>query len=1204
MKNLTTFLLIISIKTILLGDVSNATTYYVSTTGSDSNPGTLSQPFATWEHGMNVLNAGDVLYIRGGTYHCSKATTSDLLCYMHDRHGTSSQPILVSAYPGEIPIWDLTNQTWTNTAASGIQASNCSYIHFYGLKIMGPRQYKASGQYPTNDWCFALSSCDHVTIENSEVSQGMYGFGLNNSTNVTFLNCDAHEMYNPYGDSQGGDPTVIHYAYGGASGFNCSGWTNTSTNILYKGCRAYWCSDNGFQTFGTDGIQNFDNCWAFDIGYREDHTTTGGDGMGFKVGPTATDKHTTIIHTLNNCLAFKNRQVGFDQNVATLSQSCIDVLYNCTAWSNGSDGFKFGDASPYIAHILKNNVGFQNGLLNADNSCCGSGWVQATNSWNGFSVSSSDFISLDPTGTDGARQPDGSLPSLNFLHLASGSKLIDAGTNVGLAFSGTAPDIDAFESGSLLTATNQPPIAKAGVDQNITLPTNTVTLSGSGSDPDGTISSYQWTKVSGPSQYTIVSPTQAQTTVNNLAQGIYLFELKVTDNAGATGKDTVQVTVNAAPANQPPTANAGADINITLPVNSATLNGSGTDPDGTIASYQWTKVSGPSQYTIVSPTQAQTTVNNLAQGIYLFELKVTDNAGATGKDTVQVTVNAAPANQPPTANAGTDINITLPVNSATLNGSGTDPDGTIASYQWTKVSGPSQYTIVSPTQAQTTINNLAQGIYLFELKVTDNAGATGKDTVQVTVNAAPANQPPTANAGLDINITLPTNSVTLSGSGSDPDGTIASYQWAKISGPSQYNIVSPTQAKTSVSNLAQGIYEFELTVTDNAGASGKDTVQVTVNAAPANQSPTANAGLDINITLPTNSVTLSGSGSDPDGTIASYQWTQVAGPSKANISSPTQPQTAVKNLNQGIYLFELKVTDNLGATGKDSVQVTVNGSTTQTRSPKADAGGNKKLTLPTNSTTLSGTGTNGSGSITTYSWKKISGPAEYTITSPTLAQTTVKDLSKGTYQFELTVTDNLGLSGKDTAQITVVAAAPPNHSPVADAGSDIFITLPTNSVSLSGTGTDADGTIASYKWTKVSGPTQFTLTSSTDAQTTLTDLVSGDYEFELKVTDNLGAVGRDTVKVIVSERLVSIAKIFPNPASSLINIQMIAATMTNNTTIRIYDAKGIVVHQENFVRQQQTMTKQISIDNLPRGVYYLEMNIDINKIMTLMFVKQ
>ena len=123
-----------------------------------------------------------------------------------------------------------------------------------------------------------------------------------------------------------------------------------------------------------------------------------------------------------------------------------------------------------------------------------------------------------------------------------------------------------------------------------------------------------------------------------------------------------------------------------------------------------------------------------------------------------------------------------------------------------------------------------QGIYLFELHVTDDNGAISGDTVQVTVNAA-TNIPPVANAGPDQTITLPVNSITLSGSGSDVDGTVVGYSWTKISGPSSYNIVNANSPGTNVTGLVQGVYQFVLTVTDNNGASGTDTIQVTVNIA-------------------------------------------------------------------------------------------------------------------------------------------------------------------------------------------------------------------------------------------------------------------------------------------------------------------------------------------------------------------------------------
>jgi hypothetical protein len=92
---------------------------------------------------------------------------------------------------------------------------------------------------------------------------------------------------------------------------------------------------------------------------------------------------------------------------------------------------------------------------------------------------------------------------------------------------------------------NNPPEAAAGTDQTITLPTNSVTLSGSATDGDGTIASYAWTKISGGAA-TITSPASASTTVTGLVQGAYTFRLTATDDDGATDFDDVNVTVNAA----------------------------------------------------------------------------------------------------------------------------------------------------------------------------------------------------------------------------------------------------------------------------------------------------------------------------------------------------------------------------------------------------------------------------------------------------------------------------------------------------------------------------------------------------------------------------------------------------------------------------------------------------------------------------------
>ena len=190
-------------------------------------------------------------------------------------------------------------------------------------------------------------------------------------------------------------------------------------------------------------------------------------------------------------------------------------------------------------------------------------------------------------------------------------------------------------------------------------------------------------------------------------------------------------------------------------------------------------------------------------------------------------------NQPPIARAGNDTAIILPIDSVTLNGSAsTDPDGTITSYKWTKVSGPVSSNIGNPDSSKTLVKSLVKGVYKFELTVTDNGGLSAKDTMQVTVNdQSQTNQPPLANAGTDQTIVLPTNNVTIDGSGSsDPDNNITSYAWTKISGPSSFNITNTNAVKTQVTNLERGVYQFELKVTDAGGLFSKDTVQITVNA--------------------------------------------------------------------------------------------------------------------------------------------------------------------------------------------------------------------------------------------------------------------------------------------------------------------------------------------------------------------------------------
>lgn len=373
---------------------------------------------------------------------------------------------------------------------------------------------------------------------------------------------------------------------------------------------------------------------------------------------------------------------------------------------------------------------------------------------------------------------------------------------------------------------NVSPTANAGTDQAIQLPTSITTLVGSGSDPDGSITAYLWTKLSGPAGGTITSATSATTGITALGTGTYVFNLRVTDNGtpGLTGNDQITVIVSAS-ANVAPTAAAGIDQTIQLPITSANLVGSGNDPDGTIASYQWTIVAGTG--TITSPTSASTTVTGLSiAGITQLKLTVTDNGGLTGSDNIIITVT--PANVPPLINAGPDQSITAPTSVVTLSGSATDPDGTISSHTWTKISGTGG-TITTAANYTTTVTGLVPDTYVFRLTATDNQSLTGFDEVTILVNPA-ININPTADAGINQTLTWPTNTTTVSASGSsDPDGTIVSYLWSKISGPATYGILGAGSVTATINGLDIGAYQFAIKVTDNSGGTASDTIGITQN---------------------------------------------------------------------------------------------------------------------------------------------------------------------------------------------------------------------------------------------------------------------------------------------------------------------------------------------------------------------------------------
>ncbi|HZL09950.1 MAG TPA: PKD domain-containing protein [Prolixibacteraceae bacterium] len=390
------------------------------------------------------------------------------------------------------------------------------------------------------------------------------------------------------------------------------------------------------------------------------------------------------------------------------------------------------------------------------------------------------------------------------------------------------------------------------------------------------------------------------------------------------------------PVNQPPVAKAGDDISIQLPVNEVILDGtSSSDPDGVIKTYLWENKSGPAGFIIEDSSAAKTKLGKLEVGEYIFKLTVTDDDNSSSTDDVKITVLALPKH-PPTANAGPDQIIEiesaithLVTGSAQLDGSlSSDPDGTIVSFSWAKISGPSSGLISKPLSAKPLVTELSFGVYVFELTVTDNDDLTGKDQVSIAVNVN-MNQAPIANAGPDKTLTLPQNSLQLDGSDSiDPDGTIVSFDWSLTSGPTgSADISNPDNEITQVTFKQVGTYEFKLIVTDNKGLSDSATATVTVLQAE-NKPPIANATAKPTslVLVPEQQFTvqLDGSGStDPDGSIKSFLWTLSSGPTSVTIVSPDSSISTVEFSQPGNYNFTLTVTDDRGKTDSATTPVTV-----------------------------------------------------------------------------------------------------------------------------------------------------------------------------------------------------------------------------------------------------------------------------------------
>ncbi len=382
------------------------TSYYVSGAGSDTNPGTIDQPFLTIPKAVSVAQLGDTIYVRGGTYSISSTITIS-------KSGITDERYFLFGYSNERPILDFSTGSSIGILLSG------NYWHIKGFDVLKAKGngMRITGSNNIIEFC--------AFYDNSET-------GLQLASGASFnrvINCDAYFNYDPPlgGNADGFAPKL-----------------DVGTGNYFYGCRSWQNSDDGWDGYmrGADNVTTtIENSWCFMNGYLKDGSPiTSGNGNGFKMGGGDNSNADSLRHNmiLKNCIAFDNRVKGFDQNNNRGSMT----LYNNTAYRNGTNygmgaGVKIGETMTLINCLVLGSTG-----------SIWTGAIRQTNSWMSpfTNATTADFISIDTTGVRGPRKLDGSLPDISFMRLAANSQFIDAGTEVGIPYNGIAPDLGYFET--------------------------------------------------------------------------------------------------------------------------------------------------------------------------------------------------------------------------------------------------------------------------------------------------------------------------------------------------------------------------------------------------------------------------------------------------------------------------------------------------------------------------------------------------------------------------------------------------------------------------------------------------------------------------------------------------------------------------------------------------------------------------------------
>ena len=441
-------------------------TLYVAPAGEDGEypaRGTVKRPFATLPHAFAEAAAGDRILLRGGVYGFDGAAAGWLLAG-HD--GEPGRPIVVENHPGEFPVIDGAAmrppteryQAWPGPKSAGgfpLAVYDASHLVLRGLTVRNGPMGGCLVDGVHHDLLIERCVFHDNGWLNDEFGTGLAIFGRGDRNIVQ--NCDSF-------GNHGGGP--------GATGGNADGIAVSiydSVGTVVSGNRAWRNSDDGFDFFNPSRAEHSRNgspclidCnWAFENGCNPDgsiNPSEDANGCGFKLGgrrPGATGRHGG--HIVTRCLAWGNKTSGFDDNGYNGGLEPL-AIFNNVSFENarGQAGYGF-IVQHHAATVLRNNIVFairgardlELGPVSQSHNAS-NGAALASLSSESFSVSLGDFACVEDAIARGPRQQDGSLPVSCFLRLAKGSRLIGAGSSLGLptsvSWNGSALNLGAFQA--------------------------------------------------------------------------------------------------------------------------------------------------------------------------------------------------------------------------------------------------------------------------------------------------------------------------------------------------------------------------------------------------------------------------------------------------------------------------------------------------------------------------------------------------------------------------------------------------------------------------------------------------------------------------------------------------------------------------------------------------------------------------------------